>query len=280
LALNNTSRGGLKERSRILLSAIAITLGLILMQTFLSRVVLRAEKNHIEFKLFLHDLTGIYVKTGALEFPPFLLAHPGFDTAYIRQKYDYTTFDNIWWNSDNKSILPAVIGDKEVRTTFYYWVKAIAKHPVAYFRIRTRGYLYFLRILKSGSSLTIKYPVISHNKYGFKLRENALCSKLMQKIEERMDAFYFQPYFWLFLNIILIALAFIGYVRKIRGYLLCLLTSSLFFVLFEYLVFPADTEFRYFYWNCISVSLAAILFSCEFICGLLLFTPGKPETET
>jgi hypothetical protein len=271
------SSGPAPKWRKIIMQGVAITVAILLMQSFISKVILKAGHNYIEFKLFAHDLTGIYVKTGQLEFPPFILQHPGFDTAYIRAKYDYTTFDNIWWNTDNKGILPDV-NDEKVRTTFFYWLRAIIKHPITYLKIRARGFLYFLRIFESGSTLTIKYPKVYQNRFGIKHSPNGLCNYIMLKIEEHQYAFYFKPYFWLFANILLLFASLNGYVRRVRWFTLCLLFSSLFFLLFEFLVFPADTEFRYFYWNCIAVSVSAMLLVCEYLLQRYVKRPKTSES--
>ncbi len=237
----------------IFLTAIAL-----LSQVFLSRVVLKAEQNHIEYKLFAHDLAGIYYSTGELHFPEFVTNHPGFDTAYLRKKYSYTTFDNIWWNNDNVNMLPPVDAGK-LKIMREYWLASIFKHPRAYLYNRIQGFFYFLRIKDSGSTLMLTYPYTHPNSYGFTYEPGRLAEFIFRNVEKCRSFLVMKPYFWLFLNIVLLPLLYIKQFRQVKLPVLMLLLSSLFYVAFEFIVFPADTEFRYFYWNCISIGLSIIL---------------------
>lgn len=261
MLLSNSTVNGRKAWLLLSGKTMAVTLLIILAHTGMSRL-LRTGRTYIEFKLFAHDLSGIYYKTGEVCFPEFVQQHPGFDTAYIRTHYQYATFDNIWWNSDGKNILPNVNAEQlnEVRNA---WIKAIATHPIAYFKNRANGFLFFLRIRNSGSSLMTLYPYIHPNSYGFKVTPNAFSAFVLDKIRLRTGDVYMTPWFWCLVNLLLLAAAFLKPLRQIRPVILALSLSSLFYILLEFVVFPADTEFRYFYWNCLSLTLAFLLAVAE-----------------
>lgn len=244
--------------TKLILSAIVLSLLLLVVQLGITRLILKPLKTYPEYKLFAHDLSGIYKKTGRIYFPSFMLRHPGFDTAYIREHYQYSTFDNIWWNSDSVRILPDPT-PAQMDSLQYAWVKAITKHPLVYFGNRGLGFLNFLRLYSSGSKLTITYADTHPNNLGLAFKRRRITINMRSGIEWQRPMPWMQPWFWVLLNITVLILAYRPVYRDIKQVVLCLAYSSLFYLALEFIVFQADTELRYFYWNILAVSLALIL---------------------
>lgn len=248
---------------RLSMKACFISILIVLSQIAITKTILKPHKSYGEYKLFMHDLSGIYVETNKLCFPDFIKNYPRFDTAYIKQNYRYSTFDNIWWNNDHKYILPAV-NDTSIKELRNYWLRTIADNPLVYLKNRTRGYLAFLRITTNGSPLYTMYPYIHPNSYGLIRKSNFLSKTIIPLLNAQSDTFYMKPWFWLLFNILIFFAAFIKRLKFIKPIILILSLSSLFYVGFEFFVFQVETDFRYFYWNCISESLAFIIICAEF----------------
>jgi hypothetical protein len=83
-------------------------------------------------------------------------------------------------------------------------------------------------------------------------------------IERQRAAPYLQPWFWLLINLLVLYLAKKPSFYPDRYLTLGLAYSSLFYFALEYIVFQTDTEFRYFYWNCVALSLAIIVFAFRY----------------
>ncbi len=225
-------------------------------QIALTKLVLKPEKSFNEYKLLAHDLTGIYVKTGDLVFPEFIKKHPGFDTVYLKNKYRYNSFDNIWWNGDGKTILPNV-NEYQMAEMTDVWLKAVQKYPDIYFENKLHGFLNFLRLTNSGVPLYTFYPMIHSNEYGFNYKPNKVGDFYYDEINPKNKALYMKPWFWALLNLVLLRLAFTAQLKRIKAPLLALTLSSFFYLAFQFFIFSADSEFRYFYWNCVAVALAS-----------------------
>lgn len=238
----------------------AIVIGL---QITITTLVLKPVKTYPEYKLFFHDLTGIYKETGNLYFPECIKNYEGFDSAYIRQKYIHSTFDNVWWNPDNKRVMPNPSAENmdELQTA---WMKAILKHPLVYLKNRSIGFLQFLRITNSGSTLAITYQYIHPNTYGLTFKQNGITRLFRTFVEGQRSMPYMQPWFWLLINLLVIFLAKKELFYPDRYLTLGLAYSSLLYIALEYIVYQADTEFRYFYWNCVALSLAILILAFRY----------------
>jgi hypothetical protein len=240
----------------------------------ITKKLLKPHADHIEYKLILHDLTGLSLRTKELLFPELITRWPKFDTAYIFKKYEITTFDNIWWNSDQKKLFPGLNEDEHTQLRDY-WRRTIMKHPNHYLRLKSEGFLYFLRMKDSGSDLMIMYPYIANNNFGFSYTFNRISQRLFSSIERRKDAFYMKPWFWCIVHVILMAFLLLPRLKNFRTLLLILNTSALFYLGIHFFVYPADTEFRYFYWYSLCLSLAS-LFT---LAALLYPTRGANHKE-
>ncbi len=227
-------------------------------QIFITQVFLKPEKLYPECKLFCHDLSGIYKESGDLMFPSFIKEYDGFEAQYIREHYIYSTFDNIWWNKDHKQLDP-FFDEGQMQSLRNCWLKAILKHPLIYLKNRSLGFLQFLRITSSGSKLTISYQYIHPNDFGLHYNSNEAAEAITAYVESQRGMPYMQPWFWLFMNLIILFFAHRRKFGQNNFIILCLAYSSLLYIALEFIVFQADTEFRYFYWNCLAMSLAIIL---------------------
>lgn len=256
---------GVKQIIIFALKTIGLTVVVLIIQFSITELIIKPWKNHIEFKLFVQDLSGIYLKTGEMCFPDFIKNRPEFDTAYLRKNYKYHTFDQFWWNADNKLIFPLVQNEENIKDTRQLWLRTLKKYPLVYLEIKSKGFLDFLRITDSGTRMCTFFPYIHPNDFGLSYTPNRMGDyffKWMYKVEH---AIYMKPWFWVLLNFILLGLSFISKLKKIKPPLLALSLSSLFYLAFEFFVFPADTEFRYFYWNCMAVSVGLMMVIAELI---------------
>jgi hypothetical protein len=236
-------------------AAFIVLLLMIVAQWLITERVIRPTKQYAVNKLMLHDLAGIYHKTGKDVFPPALYANPAFDTAFINQKYHPATFDMVWWNNEGEQI-SSVSNSATSSAIQQYWLRAIRQHPFVYITNRVAGFLYYLRLKNRTEGFDNYVFIITDNKYGLVLHQNILSKLLTKPIKFQARFPYMRPWFWFFLNIILIA--FISKVADPKMRLACgvLIWSGLLYQLPSLFIFQTDTDFRYFYWNCISEFLA------------------------
>ncbi|PBQ31993.1 hypothetical protein CNR22_09495 [Sphingobacteriaceae bacterium] len=249
-----------KLRSFVVTSVVSLilTFMVLMANSFIEKNILKVRKDHIEYKLIAHDLTGISVKSKELCFPDYISSSPGFDTSYLFSKYTCVTFDHIWWNNDNKHIMPD-LNPQQLSDLKQYWVKTILKHPFIYLKNKTNGFLFFLKFKDSGNGLTVFYTETYKNNYGISFTPNKLSKIVFGYVKTQEKMFYMKPWFWFLLNIlIIVVLALSKAFTRYKLLLSSLAWSSFFYLMIHWLVYPADTEFRYFYWNCISISLCAI----------------------
>jgi hypothetical protein len=246
------------------LIAISLFAAIFAGQWIVTSQLIKPRKEYAENKLFLHDLTGIYVKTGNNVFPSILYSDTKIDTAYLRTNYHPATFDPIWWNSDNESVRPL-----QNDTTSYIigqaWEKALTDYPLIYLRNRLEGFQYYL-LLKRRTNFFCNYPPgISENRYGIKYHQNRVSALFLASIQWQLHMPYMLPWFWFFLNFLLLFFVSLIRNRQLRRAYAALVLSGILYQLPSFFVYQVDTDFRYFYWNCISCSLAVcILFTDRF----------------
>lgn len=243
---------------KIVLKTSFVCILLIVVQILITDFALKPKKQYPEYKLFMHDLTGIYKESGEQYYPDFLITNPNFDTIYLKKHYVHSTFDNIWWNSDNKNIIPGIDSKQSVQLR-NSWLFAIKKHPWIYLKNRTLGFLDFLRITDSGSLLMITYNYTPSNNFGLNYKSKKLTDNIRFLIESQRHMPYMKPWFWFLTTFLLLIFALKKLSGALKIIILSLTYSSLLYFALEFIVFQADTEFRYFYWNCIAISLSLIL---------------------
>lgn len=231
----------------------AILLAFVAAGHWIQDTVFDTDATYPEYKLYMQDITGIYVKTGESYYPKNILACKGFDTAILRQHYHPATIDDII-DYDRQIVIPEG-NDSTAPAAGKAWKQAVKDHPFVWLENKYEGFLYYLQI-KKRSEFDVYYPLIDKNPYGFHLSENKLTKLFMGYIELQSGLPYMQPWFWFFLNYIL--LLFLWPMRKkvLREGALVLLSSGILYQALMFLVFPVDTQFRYMYWNCIAESLA------------------------
>jgi hypothetical protein len=208
-------------------------------------------------KLYIHDMAGIWIKTGDNVFPSELYAQPAFDTANIRSKYHPATYDMLWWNEHG---VPALDLNNDAITAKMNdaWRVAITQHPFTYVSNRWEGLLYFLRIKKRSDEFYYCVPWIPENQYGLKVKGGPLYDAFIKTINLQKNMPYMRPWFWFILNILLVAGVFADlgiYKRFYMG----LVLSGLLYILPQFFISQTDTDFRYVYWNCIACALALIM---------------------
>lgn len=234
--------------------AVLIVTGQVVFSKFIN-----PQHTHPESKLFMLDLTGIFVKTGENVFPAVLYEEPKFDTAYLRQKYHPATFDNIWWNADDKVALSR--NDDEMSAALKAaWVHAIAKHPGIYLKNRMKGVLYYLRIRNREDNFMYHFRWMQPNDLGLTFNDNILTEVFLKPVDIQKRMPYMRPWFWFCLNLILCGAVPAIKRREYRFSVAALAFSGLLYLLPSFLAFQVDTDFRYFYWNCFACTIACIIF--------------------
>ncbi|MBL7719079.1 MAG: hypothetical protein JNL72_09620 [Flavipsychrobacter sp.] len=224
--------------------------------------VVHSAKAYPELKLFMHDLSGIYIRTGQDVFPASLYDNPQFDTGYIRRRYNPTTFDNIWWNNDGVKILDG--DDASLYPVLKQaWLQAVAAHPATYAQMRADGLLYYLRIRNSGDHFYYTIDFIDDNRWGFKVSDNFLRRLWLKGIHLNGAMPWMRPWFWILLNV---GLLFGTAKLRNSGYRVvakAMLWSGLLYFLPLYFLYQADHEFRFTYWNCFVCSLTLLFYIAE-----------------
>lgn len=220
--------------------------------------IFNASKQYAQNKLFMHDMAGIFIKTGENVFPAVLYNNPKFDTAYLRKSYIPATFDFIWWNNDDKDLRPAK-NDETAKAVKDAWVNAIKKHPDVYFKNKLDGFLYFLRVKKRTDIFFYSSPWVLENPYGFHTKGRGFHEAVFTHVDMHKNMPYMTPWFWFFLNILLLPLIFMIKNKRMRVLYAALVLSSIAYVLPQFFIYQIDTEFRYMYWNCIACTVAVCM---------------------
>lgn len=225
--------------------------------------VLHADKLYAENKLYLHDLTGIYAKTGKDVYPQVLYTNPGFDTAYLRSKYHPATFDDIWWNGDGKTLLPdtsQLVTDAVAKG----WKRAIKENPSVYLHNRRDGFLYYLHI-KQRSDFYCNFYMEMYpdpKSLGYDLRpryESFLYKAYKAMLQAQAKTFYMQAWFWMLTNLLLLCCIPLLKYTKLKNAFIVLVLSGILYKLPDFFVYQSDIDYRYFYWNSIACTIAVLL---------------------
>ncbi|MCD6063050.1 MAG: hypothetical protein K0R82_961, partial [Flavipsychrobacter sp.] len=221
--------------------------------------VVTVGSNHPQNKLYLHDLTGIFVLTDDNVFPAMSYTEPTFDTVYLKQHYHPATYDNIFWNKDGKMKWNYL--DAEYTYAIRdAWLAAVKKHPGAYFSHRLQSFLYFLKIRNRPAKYYFAFAWIHKNPYGFTLQRNWLWYVFVYPILAQGVMFYMKPWFWLLLSSLLLSRTSKLKHPILRTPFVVLLVSALLYILPQFFISQTDTEFRYVYWSCIACSLALLIY--------------------
>ena len=236
-------------------AAMAVVLAIFMLlvvgcQSFLTSL-LTPQKKYAEYKLYLHDLAGIYVKTGKSYWPSFISQSPGFDSVYLKSHYTPATLDNLFWNEENKISFPP-LNDSLSPIVRQAWMKSITENPGVYLLNRWDGFLYYLRIKKRTWIVTL-HAEISPNDYGLHFEGNFISAIFLKIIKLQKGLPYMRPWFWLIVNLITLVTGFYIHSKAIKKIVWILSLSSLLYLVPQFFIFQVDTDFRYFYWNCVSL---------------------------
>lgn len=240
--------------SRVLL-LVVVTVGLVFITQAGLIKMTQAEATFPGRKLYMHDLAGIAVKTGTNPFPGDVYEDTaGLNINYIKSNYHPATFDMIWWNSDGVNVKP-LKNDVAVEKLRGAWWTAIKRYPALYLKNRWEGFLFHLR-LRQRTDYNNFYIWIDKNNYGIEHVRSPFYDSFENWIGRHRKAFYMQAWFWMAINIFLfIPVALVGD-RRLKWAIVLLLLSSLLYRLPQFFVFQTDTDFRYFYWTCLTCTLA------------------------
>ncbi|MDF2187446.1 hypothetical protein [Paraflavitalea sp. CAU 1676] len=233
--------------------------GLLIINSTITKYVLKPRKTYPEYKLMAHDIAGIYVTTGKSYFPAFVTSYPAFDTNLIRQRFTTATLDNLWWINGATTMF-APLDEASRKVLINHWEKAILENKATYLRNRFDGFLYYLQLKqRPDTTFYYFYPYIHTNPYGFKLKETPVFRAYTTYIKANKDLPFMKPWFWLLLPVVQLLLTLKLPAGRFRTATQCLALSSLLYLLPQFFIYQADTEFRYFYWCCVSTSLHTVL---------------------
>jgi hypothetical protein len=262
-----------KRRSSVLLWATVVSACVVIGCQVLMNHVLRSEKKYPEYKLYLQDLSGIYVKTGKNYFPSFIRQYPGLDMNYLRSNFTTATIDNLYYE-ERMSFPP--LNDRNRTMIRRAWINSILDNPVTYLQNRWDGFLYFLRI-KKRTWFVVLHAEVSPNNLGVRFKRNFISDLFLEPVRFQSWMFYMRPWFWLIVNIVTLIAAFFIYEEAVRRVVGILAISSLLYLAAEFFIFPVDTDFRYFYWNCLSLFICiAFLLSGR---GLRILNKNKSSSH-
>jgi hypothetical protein len=218
--------------------------------------ILKPERRYPEYKLYLHDLSGIYVKTGKNYFPSFIRQYQGFDTNYLKANYTTATFDHLYWNDEQKISFPR-LNENNKHIIRRAWINGISDNPGTYLQNRWDGFLYYLHF-KRRAWLVVLHAEVSPNNLGISFKRNFISDLFLKPIKFQSWMVYMKPWFWLIMNVITLIACFFAYNLIIKKIVFILSISSLLYLLAEFFIFPVDTDFRYFYWNCLAVFISVL----------------------
>jgi hypothetical protein len=250
------------KRRPMILGATLLSACLVIGCQVLSNHIFRPERKYPEYKLYLQDLSGVYVKTGKNYFPSFITEHRGFDTAYLKANFTTATIDNLYYA---KRISFPPLNENSRSIIHRAWINSILENPGTYLQNRWDGFLYFLHI-KKRTWLVVLHAEVSPNNFGIRFRRNFISDLFLEPIRFQSWMVYMKPWFWLILNIVILTVAFFIYDTVIKRFVIVLSASSFLYLAAEFFIIPVDTDFRYFYWNCLSlfISVAFLLKSRGF----------------
>jgi len=246
---------------RAFICAMAFTIVSLITQNLFSYHYLKCDKTYPQAKLFLHDITGIYAQTGKAYYPSFLFQSPLFDTAVLRKAYHPATFDHLWVRGNDEKLIYDFDNDSEVNILKQAWLQAIIQHPFAYIHNRFNGLLYYLKLKESGKPYYAYYFNIAPqpNIMGIMQAPSGFRNVFSNGIIMQKNMPYMRPWFWVLANVLL--LGFLGKFRNTAAAhtYAALLFSALAYILPTFLIFPCDSDFRYFYYNAIAATLAFLI---------------------
>ena len=234
--------------------------------------LLKPQKKYAVYKLYMHDLAGVYVTAGKNYLPAFIRQYPGFDTAYLKSHFTTATFDDLYWNEEHKISFPP-LNDSLLPVVRQAWINCITRNPGVYLLNRWDGFLYYLRIKKRTWIVTL-HAEVSPNNFGIRFSGNLISRFFIKIIKIQKGLPYMRPWFWLIVNLISLVTGFYIYHAVIRKVVWVLSLSSLLYLAPQFFIFQVDTDFRYFYWNCVSLFIC-IYFLWKYKNDKLIVKPSE-----
>lgn len=211
-----------------------------------------AKKKYPVYKLELLDLTGISKLSGENYLPECIIQKqtPAYD--YVMNNYTPASMDDVYWSE----MKPFPEPDSAIALCVHnQWKKALAAHPFLYIKNRTKGFLYYLKIkkrFKPEEYFNTTITIDPQNPLGLQQQENTIRDTFTLIYNKFGRSFFFDPWFWLVLNIVLFAFSVYRYrktgIDKLK-ILACIQLSGVIFILSQFPVFQHDKDFRYNYWS-------------------------------
>jgi hypothetical protein len=216
--------------------------------------LLHARRAYPEYKLKLMDIIGITKLSGQNYVPTCITTFSNYDHANTLLLYTPATIDHIYWPYDGVALLPPP--DENInKCVTQAWKKAIAEQPYFYFKNRSKGFLYYLKIwrrVQPEEYWNITVSIVKNNFIPIDDHHTAFTQKILSLWNKMDKVHFYDPWVWLLLNTVLLIVFSMKYrKRKLYYYkaLAALQLSGIVFMLGMWPVFQIDRDFRYTYWN-------------------------------
>lgn len=151
------------------------------------------------------------------------------------------------------------------------WLEQIIKNPLEYVKFRFAAFSYLLRN-PTGDPYYIWHPGVDENELGIEYDPGhiALFAEDFVKGAAAYFPFFFKPYWWLLLSLLLLPLTFLFSDSRTVYTARFMLLSAACYIIGYFPVTPM-ADFRYVYWSVIAVSMSAVILLVDrpsFIPGL------------
>ncbi len=228
---------------------------------------LKAGREHPVYKLQLLDVIGVSKLTGVNYMPENIKRFEGYNDTFVRNHYTPASIDDIYWPSDGKSIIPYP-SDELADSVAKRWQQLIRQCPSVYAGNRWAGFMYYIHIhrrYKPDEYWNTALWIDPNNPLKLERGRNFVTNGLQGVYSFLNDTAFFYPWFWLLLNISLLAAFAIEYYKNTDTVAyktnILIQLSAILFTISQFPVYQHDRDFRYHYWNVIAVFIGIVILS-------------------
>jgi hypothetical protein len=253
-----------KPKIWVLTSAVVLMVLFALGNNFITYRLLNARHTYPQYKLMMMDLAGITLKTGKNYFPSCVTNYSGFNLDSVKANYTPATIDNLYWPSTGIAPIPNSPDSTLTACVKAQWQKAVTEQKGTYIANRMEGYLYYLRLNHRYEKKDYWNAIVWTDPSG-PFKDNRRPSSVAGAFTmgSFSNTFFFDPWFWLLLNIAGFIYYLLAYRRSgwsVHMVLLMVQLSGVLYTLSQFPVFQHDRDFRYNYWNVIVFIIGFVYF--------------------
>lgn len=245
--------------------------------------ILHARRAYPEYKLKLMDIYGITKLCGKNYVPQCISSFENYDHEKILSLYSPATIDHIYWPYDGVALLPPPTAELD-KCVAHAWRKAIAENPYLYFKNRTKGFLYYLKIKKRvppDEYWNVTVSIVKNESMPIDDHHTPFTQKILSSWKNLDKLHFYDPWLWLLFNTLFFAVFAYRYIKHkfiLHKILAALQLSGILFILGMWPVFQIDKDFRYTYWNVFVFIIGAFYFNRQYIANKQKSTePSKEE---